>query len=95
MFGGAQWHAAHAPCVGYASTQVAGSVAAAILPLRRVCLGLLFDAYWSGSPVCRTAVVLFEAGYGDSTNAFSKVFSGRDDWRSFIKYGDGNCWIEP
>ena len=58
-------------------------------------LGLLFDAYWSGSPVCRTAVVLFEAGYGDSTNSFSKVFSGRDDWRSFIKYADGNCWIEP
>jgi hypothetical protein len=45
--------------------------------------------------VCRTAVVLFEAGYGDSTNAFSKVFSGRDDWRTFIKYADGNCWIEP
>jgi hypothetical protein len=62
---------------------------------QRQLLGLLFDAYWSGSPVCRTAVVLFEAGYGDSTNAFSKVFSGRDDWRSFIKYADGNCWIEP
>jgi hypothetical protein len=62
---------------------------------QRQLLKLLFDAYWSGSPVCRTAVVLFEAGYGDSTNAFSKVFSGRDDWRSFIKYADGNCWIEP
>ena len=62
---------------------------------QRQLLGLLFDAYWSGSPVCRTAVVLFEAGYGDSTNAFSKVFSGRDDWRSFIKYADGNCWIQP
>lgn len=62
---------------------------------QRQLLGLLFEAYWSGSPVCRTAVVLFEAGYGDSTNAFSKVFSGRDDWRSFIKYADGNCWIEP
>lgn len=62
---------------------------------QRQLLGLLFDAYWSGSPVCRTAVVLFEAGYGDSTNAFSKVFSGRDDWRSFIKYADGNCWVEP
>ncbi|XDA99835.1 hypothetical protein AB1M95_08025 [Sulfitobacter sp. LCG007] len=62
---------------------------------QRQLLGLLFGAYWSGSPVCRTAVVLFEAGYGDSTNAFSKVFSGRNDWRSFIKYADGNCWIEP
>lgn len=62
---------------------------------QRQLLGLLFEAYWSGSPVCRTAVVLFEAGYGDSTNSFSKVFSGREDWRSFIKYADGNCWIEP
>ncbi len=62
---------------------------------QRQLLGLLFEAYWSGSPVCRTAAVLFEAGYGDSTNAFSKVFRGRDDWRSFIKYADGNCWIEP
>lgn len=62
---------------------------------QRQLLGLLFDAYWSGSPECRTAVVLFEAGYGDSTNSFSKVFSGREDWRSFIKYADGNCWIEP
>jgi len=62
---------------------------------QRQLLGLLFSAYWSGSPECRTAVVLYEAGYGDSTNSFSKVFSGRDDWRSFIKYADGNCWIEP
>ena len=62
---------------------------------QRQLLGLLFNAYWSGSPECRTAVVLYEAGYGDSTNSFSKVFSGRDDWRSFIKYADGNCWIEP
>lgn len=62
---------------------------------QRQLLGLLFDAYWSGSPECRTAAVLFEAGYKDGTNAFSKVFNGRDDWRSFIKYADGNCWIEP
>lgn len=62
---------------------------------QRQLLGLLFDAYWSGSPECRTAAVLFEAGYKDGTNAFVKVFSGRDDWRSFIKYAEGNCWIEP
>lgn len=62
---------------------------------QRQLLGLLFDAYWSGSPECRTAAVLFEAGYGDSTSAFSKVFKGREDWRTFIKYADGNCWIEP
>lgn len=62
---------------------------------QRQLLGLLFDAYWSGSPECRTTAVLFEAGYKEGTNAFPKVFSGRDDWRSFIKYADGNCWIEP
>ena len=62
---------------------------------QRQLLGLLFDAYWSGSPECRTSAVLFEAGYKDGTNAFAKVFSGRDDWRSFIKYAEGNCWIEP
>ena len=62
---------------------------------QRQLLGLLFEAYWSGSHECRTAAVLFEAGYKDGTNAFAKVFSGRDDWRSFIKYAEGNCWIEP
>ena len=62
---------------------------------QRQLLGLLFDAYWSGSPVCRTAVVLFEAGYKDGTNSLVKVFSGRKDWRSFISYAEGNCWIEP
>jgi len=58
-------------------------------------LGLLFDSYWAGSPECRTSAVLFEAGYKDGTNALAKVFSGRDDWRSFIKYAEGNCRIEP
>ena len=62
---------------------------------QRQLLGLLFEAYWSGSPECRTAAVLFEAGYKDGTNALTKVFSGRKDWGSFIKYADGNCWIEP
>lgn len=62
---------------------------------QRQLLGLLFDSYWAGSPECRTSAVLFEAGYKDGTNALAKVFSGRDDWRSFIKYADGNCWIEP
>ena len=62
---------------------------------QRQLLGQLFDPYWSGSPVCRTATVLTEAGYKEGTNALAKVFSGRDDWRSFIKHADGNCWIEP
>lgn len=62
---------------------------------QRQLLGLLFDSYWAGSPECRTSAVLFEAGYKDGTNALVKVFSGRDDWRTFIKYAEGNCWIEP
>lgn len=64
-------------------------------PKQRRLLNVLFDAYETGSATCLTEAVLYEAGYGDSTNSFSKVFSGRDDWRSFIKYADGNCWIEP
>lgn len=62
---------------------------------QRQLLGIMFDAYWSGSAERRTAAVLFEAGYKDGTNALTKVFSGRKDWSSFIKYADGNCWIEP
>lgn len=64
-------------------------------PKQRRLLNVLFDAYEAGSATCLTEAVLYEAGYKDGTNAFSKVFSGRDDWRSFIKYADGNCWIEP
>lgn len=62
---------------------------------QRQLLRILFEAYEAGSPVCRTDAVLFEAGYKDKTNSFTKVFSGREDWRWFIKYDDGNCWISP
>jgi hypothetical protein len=64
-------------------------------PKQRRLLNVLFDAYEAGSATCLTEAVLYEAGYKDGANSFSKVFSGRDDWRSFIKYADGNCWIEP
>lgn len=57
-------------------------------------LAILFDAYWSGRPVCRTITALSDAGFSEKTNSLSKAFSGRTDWQSFIKYDEGNCWIE-
>ena len=63
---------------------------------QRRLLEQLFGAYWSGgTPECRTSVVLFEAGYKDKTNSLGKAFGKRNDWRRFIKYDDGNCWIAP
>ncbi|MDN2582936.1 hypothetical protein [Aquibium sp. ELW1220] len=62
---------------------------------QRRLLQMLFDAYWSKSPVCRVAVVLEEAGFGSQVNSLRKAFGRRDDWRRFIKFDDGNCWIEP
>ncbi len=62
---------------------------------QRLLLQQLFDAYWAKSRGCRTAVVLEEAGYEPKVNSLSKAFSGRKDWRQFIKYDDGNCWIAP
>ncbi|QMU59037.1 MAG: hypothetical protein GKR98_13065 [Boseongicola sp.] len=57
-------------------------------------LAILFGAYWSGRPVCRTITTLSDAGFSEKTNSLSKAFSGRTDWQSFIKYDEGNCWIE-
>lgn len=62
---------------------------------QREALRQLFTAYWSGSPRLRTAVVLEEAGYGPKVNSFPKAFGTHGDWRLFIKYADGDCWIEP
>ncbi|PLL13974.1 hypothetical protein C0V75_00510 [Tabrizicola sp. TH137] len=62
---------------------------------QRLLLKQLFDAYWSGLPERRTSAVLFEAGYGDQTNSLAKAFGKRDDWRQFVHYDDGNCWIDP
>lgn len=57
-------------------------------------LAIIFDAYWSGRPVCRTITALSDAGFSEKTNCLSKAFSGRTDWQTFIKYDEGNCWIE-
>lgn len=62
---------------------------------QRQMLQLLFAAYWARSPILRIASVLEEAGYGGQVNSLKKAFGRRDDWRRFIKYDDGNCWIEP
>jgi len=62
---------------------------------QRQLLRQLFEAYDLGTRVCRTAVVLEEAGYGPKVNSLKKAFGRRDDWRRFIRYDDGNCWIEP
>ena len=62
---------------------------------QRQLLQLLFSAYWVGAPVLRVAAVLEEAGYGGQVNSLKKAFGRRDDWQTFIKFDDGNCWIEP
>lgn len=61
---------------------------------QRLLLQLLFAAYWSGSPVLRVAAVLEEAGYGGQVNSLKKAFGRREDWQAFIKFDEGNCWIE-
>ncbi len=57
-------------------------------------LAILFEAYWSGRPARRTITALSDAGFSEKTNCLSKAFSGRTDWQTFIKYDEGNCWIE-
>jgi hypothetical protein len=53
----------------------------------------LVEAYQTGSPICLTASILVEADCGNSVNTLAKAFSGRQDWRDFIKEEAGNCWI--
>lgn len=62
--------------------------------LHRDFLAILFEAYWSGRPVRRIITALADAGFSEKTNCLSKAFSGRTDWQTFIKYDEGNCWIE-
>ncbi|MDV7270861.1 hypothetical protein RYZ20_08090 [Thioclava sp. A2] len=62
---------------------------------QRLLLQLLFAAYEVKSPVLRVAHVLEEAGYGGQVNTLKKAFGRRTDWQRFIKFDDGNCWIEP
>lgn len=66
-------------------------------PKHRQILSMLFEAYWAGRPVLRTSEVLQG---GDHVHRDTKVttlgraFSGRSDWRDFIREAEGNCWIE-
>jgi len=53
----------------------------------------LVEAYQARSPLCLTVTVLEDAGCRDSVNTLAKAFSGRQDWRDFIKEEAGNCWI--
>ncbi len=62
---------------------------------QRLLLQLLFAAFEAKSPVLRIAHVLEEAGYGGQVNTLKKAFGRRTDWQRFIKFEDGNCWIEP
>lgn len=62
---------------------------------QREALRQLFTAYWNGTTRLRTAAVLEEAGYGGKVNSFSKAFGDSGEWRLFIKYADGDCWIDP
>ena len=62
---------------------------------QRLLLQLLFAAYEAKSPVLRIAHVFEEAGYGGQVNTLKKAFGRRTDWQRFIKFEDGNCWIEP
>lgn len=62
---------------------------------QRRLLQILFAAYWSKSPVVRIAAVLEEAGYGGQVNTLKKAFGRRNDWQRFIRFDDGNCWIDP
>ena len=62
---------------------------------QRRLLQLLFAAYWSKSAVLRIAALLEEAGYGSQVNTLKKAFGRRNDWQRFIRFDDGNCWIDP
>jgi hypothetical protein len=60
---------------------------------QRALIRQLYEAWQSGSPECLTAEVLENAEYSDSVNTINKAFSGRTDWRDFIKEEHGRCWM--
>lgn len=62
---------------------------------QRQLLQRLFAAYWAKSAVLRIAALLEDVGSGDQVNTLKKAFGRRTDWQRFIKFDDGNCWIEP
>lgn len=62
---------------------------------QRQLLQRLFAAYWAKSAVLRVATLLEDIGYGDQVNTLKKAFGRRTDWQRFIKFDEGNCWIDP
>lgn len=62
---------------------------------QRQLLQRLFAAYWAKSAVLRIATLLEDVGSGDQVNTLKKAFGRRTDWQRFIKFDDGNCWIDP
>lgn len=61
---------------------------------QRAIIRHLFEAWQHGKPKCLTAAVLEAAESGDQVRTLGKAFSGRDDWREFIKEEHGHCWIQ-
>jgi hypothetical protein len=62
--------------------------------LHRRILKILVDAYNRNEPVCRTSVVLEDAGAKGENKYLYRVFNKNEDWRKFIREKKGNCWIE-
>lgn len=60
---------------------------------QRAVIRQLYEAWEAGNPECLTAEILEAAGYSDSVNTLNKAFSGRTDWRDFIKEEHGRCWM--
>lgn len=63
----------------------------------RQILSMLFDAYWGGRRVLRTSEVLQGGDHvqrDTKVTTLGRAFSGRSDWRDFIREADGNCWID-
>jgi hypothetical protein len=60
---------------------------------QRAVVRYLYEALQNGVPECLTAEVLEVAGFSGSVNTLAKAFSGREDWRHFIKEERGRCWM--
>ncbi len=58
---------------------------------QRAIIRYLYAAWKSGKPECPTVEVLEAAEYSRSVNTLAKAFSGRKDWRDFIKEEHGSC----
>ncbi len=60
---------------------------------QRAIIRHLYEAWASGNAECSTTEVLEAAGSSGSVNTIAKAFSGRTDWREFIKVDQGRCWL--